>query len=110
MAAVLIFKKAEVVSCIDCGVPIIATKLEDSENSTAASTMETSRIMVREVRIGEPGPVRLCKPFPTKKKIARTKVSCTTSSNRSMNWYWATVARAFVSGIAFPIKYMLYDR
>lgn len=80
------------------------TKLSDMKKRIAAKIMLKSKIDVIEVRIDWPGPSVLCIPRPMKKKIASMKVSCTTSSKSSMNCHWATVARALISGMAFPIK------
>jgi len=102
--AVLIFRNVDVVSRMASGVPIILTKLSERTNRIAARTQEKRKIVVIDVLIGYPGPSLLCIPLPTKKNMARTKVSCTTSSRSSMNCHWATVASALVSGIALPIK------
>jgi len=104
MAAILILRNVAVVSCNASGVPIMATKLDDRLKRIAAITLENRKMIVRDVLIGYPGPWLLCMPLPTKKKMARTKVSCTTSRRSSTNCHWATVARAFMSGIALPIK------
>ena len=73
--AVLIFKKDDVASRIDSGVPIMSTKLSDKANRIPAMTIEKTRIDESDVLIGDPGPSLLWRPLPTKKKIARTKVS-----------------------------------
>ena len=86
------------------GVPMIDTKLSASRNRIVARILLKIRIDVRDVRMGNPGPSVFCIPRPTKKNMARTKVSCTTSSKSSMNCHWATVAKAFVSGMALPIR------
>ena len=93
--AVLIFKKMDVVSRIASGVPMIATKLSDMANRIPAMTIEKTRIDERDVLIGSPGPSLLCKPLPTKKKIASTKVSWTTSSNSS----WSQAEGKFKSSV-----------
>jgi len=104
MPAVLIFRNADVVSRMASGIPIILTKLSERVKRIAARTQEKMRIVVIDVLIGYPGPSLLCIPLPTKKNMARTKVSCTNSSRSPMNCHWATVASALISGITFPMR------
>ena len=73
--AILIFRKVDVVSRIASGVPITSTKLSDRANKIPATTIEKNRIDESDVLIGDPGPSLLCKPLPTRKNIARIKVS-----------------------------------
>jgi hypothetical protein len=75
MVAVLIFRNWAVISRILSGVPITATNLSEIINNMAARTILKRRIDVSAVLIGCPGPSDLCIPLPTKKKIAKTKVS-----------------------------------
>jgi len=75
MVAVLILRNCEVIPRMLSGVPITATKLSERENNIAASTILKRSIDVRAVLIGSPGPSVLCMPLPTKKKIAKMKVS-----------------------------------
>jgi hypothetical protein len=83
--AVLIFKKVDVVSRIASGVPMMSTKLSDRVNKIPATTIEKTRIDESDVRIGDPGPSLLCRPLPTRKNMARIKVSWITSRRSSID-------------------------
>ena len=85
MVAVLILRNWDVAPRMLSGVPITATKLSDRMNNITARTLLKRSIDVSAVRIGDPGPSSLCIPRPTKKKMAKTKVSWITSSKSSMN-------------------------